>query len=991
MPRIVALALAATLVSFSGCSCEPPPPTSPALVETALADGTAEHSYSASLSATDGTPPYAFTAQGVPSGLTLSTGGALQGTPTGGGDFSLQVTVTDANGETDSATFPLKIFPAVAITTTSLPPGTTGTAYAAAVAVTGGKPPVIVRLGSGTLPSGIALASGAISGTPTASGIANLTLTADDANGASASANLSLDVRDPLSISSGSPADGYAGRSYGATLAVAGGAAPYTWSIASGALPSGLSLAADGSISGMPGAPGNASVSVQVSDRDGRTATQVLALAVFAPTAIAASPCPDGYLTEAYSAQWAVTGGKAPLSWAVSTGALPGGLGLGGTTGAITGTPAAAGPASADVTVTDANGVSDTRTCALGVYTLPAIATATPLPDLTTGTAATGTFSATGGKAPLSWTAVGALPTGLTLNPSSGAYSGTADAASSNGQTWTFDVLVTDANGRQSSRTFSATAWRMPVINTTSLADGYAGRSYGTTLAVTGGAPPLTWSVASGALPSGLALAADGSISGTPGAPVTASVTVQVIDRGGRSAMQPLALAVFAPTAIAASPCPDGYLTEAYSAQWTATGGKAPLSWTVSAGALPGGLSLGSATGAISGTPAATGPASAGVTVTDANGVSDTGTCALGVYALPAIATATPLPDLTAGAAATGTFSASGGKAPLSWTSTGALPTGLALNASSGALTGTVDVAASNGQSWSFDVLVTDANGRQSSRTFGVTAWRTPVIDTTSLANATEYAPYSPVSIQAHDGKAPLSYAISGLPSGLSASAAGLLSGTPLPLSRGTHPLTVTVTDSGGRVATASRVIIVLPGTPTVDSVSPGFGTVAGGTRVTITGTNFFGATVTMAGQPAAATVSGGGTILDFTTPAGSGQGPATISVTNDSNLSLGANYTYTLERTIDPDGSSADWTPAFQVGTNPGPSSWPITDLQALYAAYDADNFYVGVAGTLDPSTGNTLILYVDADPGTGSGVTDYSTLQDNNGLLDDACTNDG
>ena len=85
--RLIAFAFAVALASLSGCDCGTPPPTSPALVISELPDGTAGHAYSASVSATDGTPPYTFSAQDVPSGLALDAHGALRGNPTGSGDF----------------------------------------------------------------------------------------------------------------------------------------------------------------------------------------------------------------------------------------------------------------------------------------------------------------------------------------------------------------------------------------------------------------------------------------------------------------------------------------------------------------------------------------------------------------------------------------------------------------------------------------------------------------------------------------------------------------------------------------------------------------------------------------------------------------------------------------------------------------------------------------------------------------------------------------
>jgi len=235
---------------------------------------------------------------------------------------------------------------------------------------------VNVVLASGALQAGLSFSSGSISGAPSAQGLTTLTFAATDANGATASATRDLDVEAPVSIQTTSLADGYTGRTYSATISLAGGAAPFTWSIDSGTLPAGLSLGTDGAIAGTPSATGSASVALRVVDRDSRNATQSLTLAVFAPTAITAGPCPDGYRTEAYSAQWMVSGGRSPLTWSLATGTLPGGLSLDTATGALSGTSTATGSASLVFAVTDANGIADTRACSLAIYDLPAITTA---------------------------------------------------------------------------------------------------------------------------------------------------------------------------------------------------------------------------------------------------------------------------------------------------------------------------------------------------------------------------------------------------------------------------------------------------------------------------------------------------------------------------------------------------------------------------------------------------------------------------------------
>src|ERR1043165_2793825 len=117
--------LAAALCSIAGCSCGPQPPE---LSDSALPDGTAGLAYSATITATGGTPPLRFTTAGMPAGLDLDTQGQLQGTPTEGGDVSLRVTVTDAQGQTATRSYTFTIFPALAFPTSALPTAYTGNA-----------------------------------------------------------------------------------------------------------------------------------------------------------------------------------------------------------------------------------------------------------------------------------------------------------------------------------------------------------------------------------------------------------------------------------------------------------------------------------------------------------------------------------------------------------------------------------------------------------------------------------------------------------------------------------------------------------------------------------------------------------------------------------------------------------------------------------------------------------------------------------------------
>jgi serine protease len=57
------------------------------------------------LSASGGTPPYAWSATGLPPGLTVSAAGSITGTPTKTGSYTVTVTATDSSNATGSASF----------------------------------------------------------------------------------------------------------------------------------------------------------------------------------------------------------------------------------------------------------------------------------------------------------------------------------------------------------------------------------------------------------------------------------------------------------------------------------------------------------------------------------------------------------------------------------------------------------------------------------------------------------------------------------------------------------------------------------------------------------------------------------------------------------------------------------------------------------------------------------------------------------------------
>jgi len=144
-------------------------------------------------------------------------------------------------------------------------------------------------------------------------------------------------------------------------------------------------------------------------------------------------------------------------------------------------------------------------------------------------------------------------------------------------------------------------------ISTSSLPAGKVNTNYSVTLAATGGTSPFQWKLASGTLPPGLALTASGAITGTPSAPANSTpIGLQVTDSGSpaQSSARTLSLTIApSPLALTTTSLAGAQVSKPYTATLTATGGTPPLTWSITAGSLPAGLSLTPASGVISGTP----------------------------------------------------------------------------------------------------------------------------------------------------------------------------------------------------------------------------------------------------------------------------------------------------------------------------------------------------------------------------------------------------
>ncbi len=768
-------------------------------------------------------------APALPAGLSMSTSGAITGTPTSTSSATTYtVSVVDVYGSTGTATFSLTVIPFVSGQSIGSKELTVSknTAFVPVSGVNGTSPYTYSI--SPALPAGLAMpsATGQVAGTPTvASSASTYTVTVTDSKGVTATNTFSLTVNAAVTatqaVATKSLTLNLAATSFTPVIG-SGGTGSLTYSI-SPALPAGLTISAStGEISGTPTATKTATTyTVTVTDANSAIATASYTLIVnSAPTATVAVASKS--LTQGTAASFTpVTGagGTTPLAYSV-TPALPDGLTLSTSTGAITGTPTTTQSASSYiVSITDANGAVATGAFSLGIFSPPTATQVIASKTVTQGRAASFTpVTGAGGAAPVVYSVLPSLPSGLSLSTSTGAITGTPGSTSALA---TYTVKVTDANGVNATATFNMNGTLPPTLtrNFTSKAmtQGTAVTPF-TIVSATNGASPIVFTI-SPALPAGVVIdASTGAITGTPTATMAATTyTVTVTDaNGAATTSSTFQLTVNAPVtatqAIASKVLTQGKAVTSFAPVTGANGTPSPLYTFTISPALPTGLSMSSSFGTITGTAsAAASDAIYTVTVTDANGSAATATFRLILNASVTATQAVASQTLTLNTAATPftPVTGTGGTTPFAYTISPTLPAGVALDASTGAITGTPTVTSNT---TTYTVTITDANAATGTNTFtlkvNAVVTATQAVASKALTQNRAATSFTPVT--GANGTAPLAFSISSaLPAGLSlSSSTGAITGTPTDISAAAT-YTVTVTDATGVTATANFSLTV--------------------------------------------------------------------------------------------------------------------------------------------------------------------------------------
>ena len=372
----------------------------------------------------------------LPPGLNLSGTGLLAGTPTTPGSFTFTLQSPNGCGIPTPAVYTLQInCGAFAITPAALPTATAGVLYNQALNVTpnvGG--PHSFAVTGGALPQGMSLsAQGVLSGTAAATGTFNFTVTVTGFGGACSTAvPLSLTVVCPTVTLPASLANGVAGTAYNQSVAASPAGGNYTYAVTTNVLPPGLTLNnATGAITGTPNAAGNYAFGITATGWGTCTKTQsynVLITGTCAAITLTPATLPGGTIGTTYPLQTlTATGGTAPYTFAVSSGALPAGLAL-SSSGELTGTPTAGGSFSFTVRATSQSGCTGQRTYVVSITCGALTFAPTTLGNGTKGVAYNQQLSVSPGSGATFSVLLGSLPPGFTLS-SSGLLSGTTTQA----------------------------------------------------------------------------------------------------------------------------------------------------------------------------------------------------------------------------------------------------------------------------------------------------------------------------------------------------------------------------------------------------------------------------------------------------------------------------------------------------------------------------------------------------------------------------------
>src|SRR6266487_905599 len=576
----------------------------PVITSPGTATGTVGVAFSYQITATNN--PTSFNATGLPGGLTVNTTtGLISGTPTTAGTYPVTISASNSGG-TGTATLVITInTPPPVITSPGTATGTVGVAFSYQITATSNP----TSYGASSLPPGLTVntATGLISGTPTTVGTYPVTITATNSGGTGTS-TLVITINNPVpTVTSISPTCATAGGPQ-FTLTVNGtkfvSASTVNWN----GTPLATTFVSSTQLTAaVPAAliatAGTASITVVNPSPGGGSSTPAVTFTIANPPVINSPLTACGTVGVAFS--YTITATNNPTSYTAAP--LPAGLSLGsgGNRNVISGTPTTAGTTS--VIISASNGASPcntgSATLVITINAAPTISSLNPTCVTPGGPQFTLTVNGTNfvSTSTVNWNG-----TALTTTFVSSTQLTAAVPASLIATAGTASITVANPCAGATSTAVTLSIANTPVITSPLTVTGQIGVAFSYTITATNTDNQTTYTAAP--LPAGLSLGHGGRrnvVSGTPTASGTTNVTITVSSGTGcNSTTATLVITICQQ---------DPTITSALTA--TATVGS-PFTYQITAdnspigydaNDLPGGLTVNTTTGLISGTPTGVG------------------------------------------------------------------------------------------------------------------------------------------------------------------------------------------------------------------------------------------------------------------------------------------------------------------------------------------------------------------------------------------------